>query len=413
MRQNCYYYIGGRLFREVPYGTTFAPLIINCEAKVETMQINLPTKFQNSARPILIALFLLVFGGLLAACGTTHAQTITITATPPPTPTVVQPTGVMGPDNFPADVNPLTGEIMDDPALLQRRPLGIKISNAPDVVRPQAGIGQADLVFEHYVEGSLTRFTAIFWTHNPPRVGSVRSARLLDLELPTMYGTLFAYSGASAGVRQKLIEAPFAPRNYEGVTVGQPLFFRDPNIASPNNLFVVPDEVWKRAEEQGVGDLTEELNGMVFLAEPPESDLPGNRLTIDYGPDDSQWAYDPETGRYLRSVDDVPHTDANTGEQISAANVVVVYAHHQLDLSIVESEFNGNVSYSTEIQIWTLGPAVLLRDGKAYRGYWTRWEEADMLTFWTDEAMTERLYFKPGNTWFQVVPLDFAELVIE
>ncbi|MFN2276422.1 MAG: DUF3048 domain-containing protein, partial [Candidatus Promineifilaceae bacterium] len=89
---------------------------------------------------------------------------------------------------FGDDRNPLTGELVSDPANLQRRPLAVKLSNAPAVyTRPQSGLNDADLVFEHTTEGNLTRFTAIIYGKTPPRLGPVRSARLIDIELPAMY----------------------------------------------------------------------------------------------------------------------------------------------------------------------------------------------------------------------------------
>src|SRR5574341_1606427 len=97
------------------------------------------------------------------------------TATIEIAPTIVTVPGAIGPDNFPTDVNPLTGLPVDNPAVLNRRPMVVKISNAPPLVRPQAGIGEADLVYEHYAEGGLTRFSAIFYSHAPERVGSIRS----------------------------------------------------------------------------------------------------------------------------------------------------------------------------------------------------------------------------------------------
>ena len=159
-------------------------------------------------------------------------------------------------------INPLTGLAVDDPAVLARRPLAAKISNAPDLVRPQAGIAQADLVFEHLTEGPLTRFTAIFWTHTPPRVGSIRSARLLDLEIPAMYDTLLVYSGASEPIRRRIAGLPFADHAYEGVTVGPPLYYRDTTIEVPHNLFAVPSAVWARAEAEGVNRPRADLGGM-------------------------------------------------------------------------------------------------------------------------------------------------------
>lgn len=305
----------------------------------------------------------------------------------------------------PAHVNPLTGLAVADPAVLRRRPLAVKISNGPDSVRPQAGIGAADLVFEHYTEGQITRFTAIFWTNTPPRAGSVRSARLIDLELSAMYGALFAYSGAAEPIRQRIAALPFAPRAYEGVTTGEPLYYRDPGLEAPHNLFVIPAAVWARAEADGL-DTPPALRGMQFDPAPPQDGSPAAQVTIDYGPDIVRWDYD--AGRYVRFVDGAPHTDANTGQQVTAANVVILYAHHQPDLSIVESEWQGVRYYSLEIQLWTLGPAVLIRDGQAVQGFWMRWDEDAILTLWADENAADFLALKPGNTWFQVVPLDFA-----
>ena len=348
----------------------------------------------------------LIAGG----CSVIEREVIVVSETPTP------PAGVAGlpvTPGGPGPVNPLTGLPVDDPAALARRPLAIKISNAPDIVRPQAGIAQADLVFEHLTEGNLTRFTALFWSHTPPRVGSVRSARLIDLEIPAMYGALFAYSGASEPIRQRIAALPFAPRAYEGVSVGPPLYVRDPEIEVPHNLFTIPAEVWRRAERDGINDPPAGLGGMLFDPAPPAGGDPAERVEIDYGPDTVRWDYDPAAGRYARSVDGEPHTDANTGQQVTAANVVLIYAHHQPDLSIVESEWRGSRSFSIEIQIWTLGPATLIRDGQRLDGYWMRWEEDSMLTFWADEDAAQPLALKPGNTWFQVVPLDFEGVTFE
>src|SRR5260221_6023694 len=317
------------------------------------------------------------------------------------------PAGAVGPFNFPADVNPLTGLPVDDPSVLQHRPLAVKISNAPPLVRPQAGIGDADLVFEHLTEGRLTRFTAVFWTHSPPRVGSIRSARLIDLEIAQMYDAIFAFSGASGGVREKIFNSAFADRAFEGVSVGPPVFYRDDSIDVPHNLFGSPAEMWKRAQQKGVDSLPQALGGMLFSPTPQPLGDPASVITVDYGPTQAEWRYDKDVARYARWSDGKPHLDANTNKQVTAANVVLLYAWHQYDVTIVESEFQGSKSYSIEIQLWTLGPAQVCRDGQCVKGKWNRWNKADMLSFWTDDH--QPIYLKPGNTWFEVVNLPVPE----
>src|ERR1041384_903665 len=62
-----------------------------------------------------------------------------------PAPTLPAPTTVVitpaegptqyGPDNFPSDVNPLTGLKVADVSVLERRPLAVKVSEFPRAVR--------------------------------------------------------------------------------------------------------------------------------------------------------------------------------------------------------------------------------------------------------------------------------------
>ena len=71
-------------------------------------------------------------------------------------------------------VSILTGLRPADPAVLERRPLAVKVDNDPAVI-PQSGMGKADIVVESRKEGCLTRFTAIYQSQDAPKIGSVRS----------------------------------------------------------------------------------------------------------------------------------------------------------------------------------------------------------------------------------------------
>jgi hypothetical protein len=77
-----------------------------------------------------------------------------------------------------------------------------------------------------------------------------------------------------------------------------------------------------------------------------------------------------------------------------------VFAGHYLT-DIVESVWQGNVSWSVQITVWPEGDAILLRDGRRYDGRWIRAVREDLISLETHEG--EVLYLKPGNTWFQLV----------
>ncbi|MEI6591243.1 MAG: DUF3048 domain-containing protein, partial [Actinomycetes bacterium] len=51
-----------------------------------------------------------------------------------------------------------------------------KIDNIADA-RPQAGLNQADVVFDEMVEGGLTRLLAVWHSRIPELLGPVRSVR--------------------------------------------------------------------------------------------------------------------------------------------------------------------------------------------------------------------------------------------
>ena len=337
----------------------------------------------------------------LATATNTPLPPPTSTPTPPPMPTL-EPE----PTLLPVDVCPLTGEGVSDVAVLERRPLAVKISNFPPIVRPQAGLSYADVVFEHLSEAGLTRLTAIFLSKGAEKVGSIRSARLLDLEIPAMFKAMFVYSGASGGVKQKIMESDFFDRVISP-DFGHPGFARIPSEgkAYEHTLFSDTQSLWEIAEARGLNQ-RQDLSGWTFSDEPPEGGSPATSLEFLYTPKyaSAEYQYDPGREAYLRSILGEPHGDELTGEQIAARNVVALYANH-LDTDIVEDSTGPRIYYSIEIQIWGEGRAIVFRDGQAFEGRWVRSQRQDLIRFVDDAG--NPIPLKPGNTWIQVVPFGF------
>lgn len=340
--------------------------------------------------------------------------TVAPTETPTQTPTPPPPE-IIGPDSYPEGINPLTGLPVDDPALLDRRPLLIKISNAPPVVRPQSGTSYADLIVEHYAEGGWTRFSAIFYSRGVDHIGSVRSVRLIDLELAPAYDALVAFSGGSLGVVDMIRESSLYPYNVISphFGYGQPYFVRfpRPGLATEHTMFTNTEMLWQWAEEHNVRRTPHILSepGMAFCAVPPEGGIPASVARLDYARTGVMWRYDPLSGRYLRWTDGVPHTDALTGEQLAFSNVIVISAYHE-EVELFPEKYGGEEK-SLYIELQGEGPATLLRDGLAYEGRWHRANDKSTFTFTGPDG--EPLLLKPGTTFFQVIRVGFEELFIE
>ncbi len=91
------------------------------------------------------------------------------TPTPTSTPQVTATPATYGPDlaQFPPGINPLTGELVADPALLQIPAVLVSVSHFPATARPQAGLSFAPFVYEFSITGGETRFLATFYGEFP------------------------------------------------------------------------------------------------------------------------------------------------------------------------------------------------------------------------------------------------------
>ncbi|MCA9920789.1 MAG: DUF3048 domain-containing protein, partial [Anaerolineales bacterium] len=319
-----------------------------------------------------------------------------------PTATII---GMIGPEPFPENINPLTGLPVSDPAILARRPIVVKVSNAPPIVRPQAGLNRADLVFEHYAEGGLTRFTAVFYTHDVSIVGSIRSARLIDFEIPHMYDAAFAYSGSSGPLRVRFQESDFFDRIISP-DFGHGGFYRmeEEGKSFVHSLYTDTYTLRETLSERGQEVPPTLANHMAFREEPLYPGEPATRIELWYTGTNATWFY--SNGRYLRWSDGEAHLEAYTGQQLTFKNVVVIAANH-VNTDIIEDTNN---SPSIEIQLWGSGPVSIFRDGQRFDGTWQRNDPNHMLTFYDQDG--NMLPLAPGNTFFQIVPLGFDRLTI-
>lgn len=306
-----------------------------------------------------------------------------------------------------SNVCPLTGLPVADASRLERRPIAVKISNSPAVVRPQAGIASADVLFEHYAEGKLTRFTAIFLGQDVSKIGSIRSARLIDLEIPAMFKSMFAFSGASAGVLARLRASDFADRIISPDFGHHSPFKRIPAEGKAYEHTLFSDTPTLEGVMASRGQRARpDLSGWAFSEQSPPGGAPGSRLKIGYRGDSvtAEYAYDAGSGGYRRSTNGASHGDELTGRQVVVKNVVVLYAKH-VETDILEDTHGGG-HYSIEIQVWGSGVAKVFRDGQMYDLRWERPNRSDLVRFVDGEGKPFPL--EPGNTWIQLVPLDFV-----
>jgi hypothetical protein len=295
------------------------------------------------------------------ATTTTTTEATTTTAAPPTTsnpfagPPVWDPFEPLGPEEgFAA----LTGLPPGDDLLASRPILAVKIDNHPRS-RPPTALDLADVVFEENVE-QLTRFIALFHTHQPATVGPVRSARTSDL--PVLAGLnrpILAWSGGNPYLSRAVSNADDAGVLVEQGHSTQPRCYRrDRARSAPHNLYIDPACLREASPAAGparalwtFGPLPEAMAGQ------PVTEFGVAMDGVAVG-----WSWDPGSGRYLRSQGGRPHTVAS-GPQLGAANVVV------MTVAYVPSPADHR---SPEAVTVGSGPVVVHRGGLAIAGTWER-----------------------------------------
>jgi len=286
---------------------------------------------------------------------------------------------------------PLTGLDAPSSEILSRRVVSVKIENSPEA-RPQTNLQLADVVYESVTEGGITRFNAMFHSQSPDEVGPVRSARLSDLHIVPQYHALFAFSGASSSVNAR-VNAADIDNLSEDAGITKP-FWRSTSRYAPHNLYADVNEI--RAEGERRGMKTElAITGLAFDRRSIDGTPTITEISIPFSTANSvKWTYDKKSDRYLRVNNGAKFMDEGTSKQLSARNVVVMWAQHK-----VASQYaRGTVTY--EIVLTGSGRAVVFHDGQRYDGTWEAGEDSPPVFKAADGT---QIKLAPGNTWMQVI----------
>lgn len=351
-------------------------------------------------RPRLLAALTLT-AVLATACGgdepeavaPTETETATESEAPSPEPTAEPDETV---------VAPLTGQETTDLAVTDRPVLAVKVENT-EAARPQAGLEEADVVYEELVEGGVTRFIALFHSRVPEVVGPVRSARLVDAEVLPSYSAVLAYSGAREDVTSSLKRS--------GLTLlvddGGDAFFREKGRSRSHDLMGRGARLFEKAAERGA--TTPASPQFTFAAGAPEGAVacpeadPDCGASIDVkmsGAATAGWTYDADRGGYVRDQNGTASVMAD-GDPVVAANVVAL---------AMEVGTGGCCDAAgspfTETKVTGEGRAVVLRDGARYHVTWRKPSVSEDLILVAEDGTPFPL--APGATWIHLAPARYV-----
>jgi len=279
----------------------------------------------------------------------------------------------------------LSGLPITDAAINDRPVTAVMIENSTDA-RPQAGLNDASVVFEAIAEGGITRFLTLWQDTAPEAIGPVRSVRPYYLQWLQGFDAAVAHVGGS-GDALRLIK-DWGVKDLDQFHNTAP-YWRVSNRYAPHNMFTSIPKLNELEAQKGFG----KPNYTGFARKKEAASATPNARTIDFNISsplyNSHYDYEAATNSYLRSEGGKPHTDANSGAQISAKVVVGL---------VMPQGKNG--LYTTYNTIGS-GQAYVFQDGIVTIGTWNKADNKSQFTF--KDANGAEIKLNPGKTWLTVV----------
>ena len=293
-----------------------------------------------------------------------------------------QVTGAVAPSPSPSAAAQLRSPFTGEPVPSLNRVLAVKIDNIV-YARPQTGLARADIVYVLPVEGGLSRLMAIFSSRYPPAVGPVRSAREDDLQLLRQFGRpAFAYSGATPRLLPYIHRTARIVNLYAGTSSG---YYRDLSRVAPYNLYAHTRQLLAQAP----GASTARDIGFRF-GPPPAGGQATRSVPVSYPSASFRFTWSAAKGRWLVTMDGTPAVTSG-GVRLSAATVVI---QHTTVRTSRFKEYGFRPPYAESVGS---GTTLVLCDGRAWAGHWSRPTANGGTTFTT--ASGGPMTFARGPVW--------------
>ncbi len=322
----------------------------------------------------------------------------------------------------PGPTEPLTGELLDDPSIMGRPALAVKIGTS-SVGRPQSGINQADILIEVRVE-TITRLMAVFHSQGAESLGPVRSARSSDPDLLANFSQpVFGHSGANPGVLREISQGQAADKLYELRWDNLPSgYWRVGDRVAPFNLYTATSAIWDNAPSELTAP--EPLFEYRREGEPLPSDaepVPGVEIRY-LGGVIAHFVWDAEAGGWARWQDGTPHVDMARHSNGSPNPDVDPVQVTPASVVVLQTRYTGSAACSYCPEAITVDPeggvALVFTDGHLIRGRWTRPSAAQPWQVTDNSGDPVRL--TPGQTFIAlpggdvlVMVQDFAENLLK
>lgn len=283
---------------------------------------------------------------------------------------------------------PVAGEVARRPAVT------VKVDNSRDG-RPQAGLDNADVIFEEKVEGGVTRFVTVFHSEDSELVGPIRSLRTTDPDIVSPLGGVFVFSD---GVAVSLRRLKGAPVKVISERDGAGAFTYPKGRRRPYATFAATARL--REEAAKTASAPPALFGYLDEREgfAPAGAAPATKASINYGSRTSAlFEFDATSATWLRSTNGTPHLLAD-GSRLAFSNVIIQFVPYK-----GAGYRDSSGAAVDEAVVVGSGDAIVLVAGRQVRARWSKPTSTAVTTF-TDAAGAP-VKLVAGNTMVALAPV--------
>ena len=299
----------------------------------------------------------------------------------------------------------------------EQRPLAIMLNNIKAGC-PQAGIGQASVIYEAPMEGAdVTRLMPLFenW-QDLDYLGYVRSSRDYFVYCALEFDALYAHFGQATPYVGAMLNSDQVD-NISGAVAGidRPAanaYLRTDERKAPHNVYTSGEALLDAAEKFGYSLTYHDTHRKKFtfapLGERAEyADAPSATVLYPGGKSKGQ----PNGYSNVQACFEYDaHIDELTGEQLAVDNVIFQYCHgefrddHGYMSFMCHGGWEEGVAYGDEykVQVFT--------NGKMIEGTWSRYADTDPALYVDKNGDPIRL--NRGKTWICLIWVEKQDAVV-
>lgn len=203
------------------------------------------------------------------------------------------------------------------------RPIAVMIDNHIDAM-PQAGLLEADIVYEIIVEGGETRLMLILQDKDLDKIGPIRSARHYFLDYALENDAIYVHFGSSPQALSDIEK--YSVDNINGINESSTSFWRVSDKYAPHNAVTNTDNIMKIAQREGYATKTDKetvLNYVVKKVNLEDGEI-ANTVTIPYSEVNTvKYEYDADKKEYVRYSRGEKQVDWDTKKTITTKNIII------------------------------------------------------------------------------------------